>query len=169
MRRMSLPESLAHLMKPWANFYAHSKVTVTIVTYAHVAGLLLAGGLGVSMDRLTLRAAGGAPADRARHLDELHAVHPLVIGGLSLSVVSGSLLFGADVDTFIGSWVWWTKFALILLLLGNGYSMVLAERSLRASGADAARGWARLKRSAIASMALWFSVALAGVTLANVT
>jgi hypothetical protein len=160
---------LTQLFKPWADYYGHSKVAVTVVTYAHIGALLFAGGLGIAMDRATLRAFRGAEADRTRQLTELDAVHPLVVGGLVLSVVSGVLFLCADVETFMGSWVWWTKFTLVVLLLANGGLMVLAERSLRRSDPAATPGWTTLRRHAVASLILWFSVALAGVTLVNTT
>src|SRR5436305_6510420 len=92
--------ALARLFDPWAHVYADSKVIATIVTFGHIASLLMAGGLAVATDRSTLRALRLAAAERGRHLEELSGVHRWVVGGLSLSVVTGVLLFGSDVETF---------------------------------------------------------------------
>src|SRR3954453_1645109 len=112
---------LARLFEPWAHLYADSKTVATIVTFGHVASLLMAGGLAVATDRATLRALRLAAAERGRHLDDLAGVHRLVVGGLALSVITGVLLFASDVETFIGSPIFWLKMAMICVLLGNGY------------------------------------------------
>jgi len=87
----------AALGRPLRSF---SVPTATAVTFAHVAALLFAGGAAVSMDRATLRAFKASPSEQARHLAELRNVHPLVLKGLTLSVVSGVLLFTSDIETF---------------------------------------------------------------------
>jgi hypothetical protein len=161
----SVTNGLARLAEPWAHLYADSKTVSTIVTFGHVASLLMAGGLAVATDRATLRALRLAAAERGRHLEELAGVHRLVVGGLSLSVVTGVLLFASDVETFVGSWL---KMALILVLLANGYVMTRAEGALRADAAEAAPSWTRLRRSALVSVGLWYAITLAGVALVNV-
>jgi uncharacterized membrane protein len=160
--------ALARLLEPWAHVYADSKIIATVVTFAHVASLLMAGGLAVATDRATLRALRLAAAERGRHLDDLSGVHRLVVGGLTLSVISGLLLFASDVETFIGSWVFWLKMGMICVLLVNGYTMTRAEQALRAQASEAVRAWSSLRRSALVSMALWYAITLAGVALVNV-
>lgn len=159
---------LARLFEPWAHIYADSKTIATIVTFGHVAALLMAGGLAVATDRATLRALRLVAAERGRHLEDLAGVHRLVVGGLALSVVTGLLLFASDVETFIGSWIFWLKMTLICVLLINGYTMTRAESALRADAAESSPAWGSLRRSALVSMALWYVIALAGVALVNV-
>jgi hypothetical protein len=164
----SVTNGLARLAEPWAHLYADSKTVATIVTFGHVASLLMAGGLAVATDRATLRALRLAAAERGRHLEELAGVHRLVVGGLSLSVITGVLLFASDVETFVGSWIFWLKMALICVLLANGYVMTRAEGALRADADEAAPSWTRLRRSALVSVGLWYAITLAGVALVNV-
>lgn len=160
--------ALARLFEPWAHVYADSKVIATVVTFGHVASLLMAGGLAVATDRGTLRALRLAAAERGRHLEELTGVHRWIVGGLTLSVVTGVLLFASDVETFWGSWVFWLKMGILCVLLGNGFLMTRAEQSLRVDAADASPAWTDLRRAAVTSVVLWYTITLLGVALMNV-
>jgi hypothetical protein len=163
---MQAPELLVRLTEPWAQLYSDSGVVSTLVVFGHVAALVFAGGLAVTLDRATLRAARTGGELKARQLDELASAHRMVLAGLALSVVTGVLLLAADVETYLGSWIYWTKMALVALLLVNGYVMTRTERAIRAAS-DAAALWARLRRTAIGSLVLWFTIAFAGVALVN--
>ena len=79
---ISPPDALIELLKPWSEFYSHSKLAATIVQFLHIGGLLLAGGLAIAADRGTLRALRLAAAERHGHLRELAAVHRWVLTGL---------------------------------------------------------------------------------------
>jgi len=164
---MSAPASLVHLFEPWSHLYSDSKIIPTVVVFAHIAALVFAGGLAVTLDRATLRAFRSSEF-RWRQLEDLAAAHRLVLFGLALSFITGVLLFTADLETFYGSWIFWGKMTLIVLLLTNGYAMTRLESRIRETpnAADAA-GWKRLRTTAAVSITLWFIIAFAGVALAE--
>jgi uncharacterized membrane protein len=160
------PASLIKLFEPWNKFYSDSKLTETLVMFAHTGGLVVAGGIAVATDRMTLRAAGWTDADRQHHLEELGLLHRTVIAGLTVTVLSGLAMLASDLETFWGSWIYWVKMLLVIVLLANGAQMQSVEKKLRANVADAAH-WSRLRFNAIASISLWLSVTLAGLALLN--
>ena len=158
--------ALARLAEPWNNLYSDSKAVASAVLFLHLLPLLVAGGAALTMDRSALRAARGSADDRSRHLTELARTHPLVLGGLALSLASGVLLFLSDVDEFLATPVFWVKLVLVALLLLNGFMMTRAEKSLGAARDDAAV-WARLRTISVLSLTLWIATTLAGVVLTN--
>jgi uncharacterized membrane protein len=157
-----LPATLQHATDAWASIYNdHTALRIGVV-FCHLAGLVAGGGLAVAADRATLRVGERSETERAAHLDELHAVHRIVISGLTVTFASGILMLGADVETIAGSTVFWTKMALVALLIANGARMQRAERTAR----DApSAGWPRLHRAAMVSLILWFAIVLAGTIL----
>jgi len=160
------PETLVKLVEPWSALYSDSTIIPTLVVFGHIAALVFAGGMAVTLDRATLRAARGPAEFRWRQLEELRAAHRSVIIGLGLSVVTGVLLFAADLETYFGSWIYWTKMGLIVLLLINGYLMTRAEGAISSTpNAADEPGWKRLRTAAIVSLVLWFAIAFAGVAL----
>jgi len=162
------PAALAHLVAPWAKYYSDSKVAETIVTFLHIAPLVVGGGLAIALDRASLRVPHDVPGERERHLEELGSVHSLVIGALALSFISGLLLMAADLDTFLPSWVFWVKMALVAALLVNGAVMRGLERRLCQPGNEREDQWHRLRGTAKTSLVLWLAITLAGVMLTNV-
>ena len=164
---MPTPNALIQLFQPWNDFYSHSKPAETIVLFLHIGGMLLAGGLAISADRGTLRALRLTGDNRIAHMKELAAVHRWVITGLVIVASSGVALLASDIETFWGSWIFWTKMALVVLLLLNGLMMTRTERSLETEAGETSPHWGALRRSATASLALWFTITLAGVALAN--
>lgn len=160
------PEALVRLVEPWSQLYSDSTVVPTLVVFGHIAALVFAGGLAVTLDRATLRAARGAAEFRWRQLEELRAAHRLVIIGIGLSIATGVLLFAADLETYFGSWIYWLKMSLIALLLLNGFWMTRLEGRISSTpNASDEAGWRRLRATAVISLILWFSIAFAGVAL----
>lgn len=161
------PKALADLVAPWAKYYSHSKVAETIVTFLHIAPLVVGGGLAIALDRASLRLPHDEPGARERHLGELGSVHSVVIGALVLSLISGLLMLAADLDTFLPSWVFWVKMALLAALLANGAVMRGLERTLSLASEGSEDQWRRLRGTAVTSLVLWLAITLAGVMLTN--
>jgi hypothetical protein len=163
---MSVVETLTQFAKPWASAYGDSKLLMDAVTFLHVGGFLLAGGLALSADRAVFRARNADEATRRVQLAELNAVHAPVLAGLAIAFASGVLLFLSDVETFATAPVFWVKMGFLLLLLVNG--AVLSRAGHRLAAGDAGGGnWTVLRRSAVASSALWLVAVLTGVMLVN--
>lgn len=161
------PDALVSLLKPWSDFYGHSKLTETIVVSLHIGGVLLGGGLAIAADRTTLRGMRVPAAERLQQLRELAAVHRMVLTGLTLVILSGLALLTSDIETFFGSWIYWVKMGLFVILLLNGFLMTRAEAALRTDASESARGWRSLHRAAMTSVGLWFTVMVLGIALVN--
>jgi uncharacterized membrane protein len=166
---MTTPEVLTRLAEPWASFYSHSKAASTIVTFLHIAPIVVGGGIAIALDRASLRVDVNDTQARERHLRELGSVHPIVLSSLALLLLSGLAMLAADLDTFLGSWVFWLKMALIVALLANGARMTRLERALAGAPGTAGDQWWRLRGIAITSVILWLAITLAGVVLTNVS
>lgn len=157
------PQALANLFAPWEKFYGHSGLAPTIVTFLHLAPLVVGGGLAIAMDRATLRVADD-PAARSRHLAEVGLAHRSVVAALVLSLLSGLAMLAADLETFLNSWVFWAKMCLVVALVVNGLLMTRAEARMRAGTVD---HWGRLRVLSVTSVVLWLATTFAGVALVN--
>jgi hypothetical protein len=164
---MPIVETLEAALKPWADFYGHTKAVQAGVEFLHVGALLVGGGFAVASDRAALRALKADLEHRKFVLRGFTGIHRPVIMALSVSVASGLLMLASDVGTFLVSPVFWTKMALVLLLLSNGYVVKRTEERLNENPAPANPLWMRFKRGAIASLSLWLATTLAGVILLN--
>ena len=162
--------ALARAAEPWRDVYSNATPVSTAVIFAHLAALVVGGGLAIACDRATLRAARalvGSAEARARQLEELAGAHRTVIASLGVAAATGGLLFLADVEEHVQSGTFWLKMALIALLLANGWAMTRAERALAAGGELVERLWGRMRLHAAASVVLWLAALLAGVALTN--
>lgn len=155
---------LSHLVVWWAAAYADSSPVRTIVEFAHVAGLVAGGGTAIAADRLTLRVARQDAAAREHQIHHIENVHRVVLAGLALVVLSGLLLFLADVDTYLYSKIFWLKMAAVIALVANGARIMVVGRRAEVGSPQ---GWRDLRRAAAASLALWFLTTLLGVALLN--
>lgn len=158
--------ALARAVTPWSRLFSHSKAVSAAVLFLHLVPLVIAAGTAFVADRATIRASRLGLAERTAQLVELARIHRVVVGGLSLSVVSGVLLFLSDVDNFRTAPAFWTKLVMVALLLANGYAMTRTEASLRAGG-DNASGWSSMRTISVMSMVLWLATVLNGVILAT--
>jgi hypothetical protein len=161
------PSGLVDLLKPWSDFYGHSKLAETIVLFVHVGGLLLGGGFAVASDRATLRALRRSAEERAMQRHELSTAHRWVLTGIVLIALSGLALVTSDIETFWGSPIYWTKMALVVALLANGLLITRAEAALDRDDTAASPGWAALHRTAVVSVGWWFSITALGIALVN--
>lgn len=156
--------ALTELASAWGEYYGDHAVLRTAVTFAHVGGLLVSGGLALASDRTVLRIREASMPERKLRLDDLRRLHRTVVAGLAVVVVSGLALFFADFETFFGSWLYWLKMGLFALLLGNGLLVVRAQRALD-QDPESVSFWQRLQRAAAVSATLWLLIALLGTAL----
>jgi hypothetical protein len=148
----------------WASVYAASPVIRTVVSFAHVAGLVGGGGCAIAADRAALVAWRSDVNERQRHVRSLPYTHRAVLVGLAAVVASGVLLALADLDAYWASTAFWTKMAFVGALLVNG--AVLARAGQRVAAGDAG-SWRALRITSIVSLALWFVTTLVGAALPN--
>jgi len=162
---MMVVPAASGLIERWAHFYGDRKLVSAAVTYVHLAGILLGGGLAVSSGRASLRLGQEHGTDVQRAVARLYSVHRLVLGGLALIITSGLLMLFADLQTFLASPLYWSKMGLVALLLANGYVRLRAENVLRQGGA----AWRTFRRTSAISLVLWFLILLAGAFLTTVS
>jgi hypothetical protein len=156
---------MIHLVALWTSLYSNHAVLRTAVGFVHIGGLVGGGGCAIAADRMTLLAGREDRPTRVLQLTSLRTTHRVVLAGLAAVIVSGVLLFAADVDTFLYSKVFWLKMGLMVLLLFNGCVLVRAERRAEQGDEDA---WRWLTWTSTISLALWFLTTLAGTGLLNV-
>ena len=151
---------------PWRTLFNRSAPIEMSVVGAHVLSMLVAGGLAISHDRGSLRAARWTADARAHHVDELHAVHRVVVTALAICMATGLLLFAADIKTYVSSVPFWVKMGLIALLLGNALIMTANEATLRLhAGGAATIAWSRIRASSLVSISLWSAIVLVSIVL----
>jgi uncharacterized membrane protein len=160
-----MPGPLASVIAQWVSVYSGHAAVRTAVVFVHLGALVGAGGCAIAADRATLLASRRDEAERRLQVEALAGTHQVVIAGLALILASGLLMFAADVETFLYSRVFWIKMGLVVLLLANGAALTAAERRATRGDGDA---WDWLRLTAMASIALWLSITLAGVALTNV-
>ena len=164
---MSVVQTIADAVQPWADFYAHHKPVSAALTWGHLSALLLGGGAAVASDRMVLHLTGTGTEERRLRLRDFSDTHRVVLTALSISALTGASMLLSDVKTFLVSPVYWTKMGLIVLLLANGYGLLRTEQRLGKDPSPANRLWTRFSYGAAISIALWLSTVFAGVLLVN--
>jgi hypothetical protein len=155
----------SHLIESWVSLYANHATLRTGVEFVHIGGLLAGGGCAITADLATIVAVRERSASRTTQLHLLKQTHAIVVFGLVALAVSGLLLFGADVQTFLYSRVFWLKMGLMALLLINGILLLKGERRVQRGDVHA---WTRLHYTAVVSLVLWLLTTLAGAALPNI-
>lgn len=145
--------TIAQVAQAWSDLYSGSPTLRTAIGFSHLGALLVGGGCAVGDDLATLRASDLAHLPKHRK-----GVHRTVVGGLAILIVSGALLFFANLDTYLYNKVFWLKMGLVLALFGNGLAIVRAERDWNE---------VHIRRVAGISLALWVLTTFAGVLLMN--
>jgi hypothetical protein len=162
---LGIIDVLNHLIESWVSLYANHAALRTGIEFMHIGGLVAGGGCAIAADLATITAVRDGPVARTTQLHLLKQTHVIVVLGLAALAVSGLLLFGADVQTFLYSRMFWLKMGLMVLLLVNGLLLLRVEGQVRRGEPDA---WARLHYTAVASLVLWFLTTLAGAALPNI-
>jgi uncharacterized membrane protein len=175
---LSIPDvgQIDAFAEPWRRAFAHSPLLSTVVLFGHLGGLLAAGALTVASDRATLRLDPHDAADRRRHLAELARLRGPIWCAFAIALLSGALLFFADVEAFAASRIFWAKMSLVALLVINALTSTRLDATLRRDAREGApdtgssansRRWRRRRAGAIASAVLWFGLVLSGAALAS--
>jgi hypothetical protein len=149
----------------WGSIYSNHAALRTVISFAHVGGLVAAGGASFMADREILSAFRRRAQDGAARLRTVHKVHGIILAGLAVVIASGVLLFGADLDAYLASRLFWIKMALVVALMINGAILTRAEH--RTSN-NLGNSWETLKWTAIASLCLWFLTTFIGTALPNI-
>jgi uncharacterized membrane protein len=157
--------ALRDLAATWGSIYSNHATLRTIIAFAHVGGLVAAGGASFVADREILSAFRRRIRDGSAGLRTVHKAHGVILAGLAVVVISGVLLFAADLDAYLASRLFWIKMALVVALMINGAILTRAEH--RASN-DHHDSWETLKWTAIASLCLWFLTTFIGTALPNI-
>jgi len=152
---------IAPLIERWARLYNDHKAVSDAVTFAHLAGILVGGGVAVASDRAAIQLAGTSDVPYVPPLGG-RDVHRWVLVGLAVITVSGLGMLFADLHTYITAPLFWVKMGLTLILIGNGWVRMKAEEAVWA-GVAAARS--RFRHTSVASLVLWLVILLAGVML----
>lgn len=156
---------LATMIGNWSSLYSDHALLRTTIGFLHIGGLLVGGGTAIAADRWVLTRRNFKAAARDEQIRSLESAHSVVVGGLAFVIVSGLLLLGADLETYLYSTTFWLKMGLLGLLSLNGGSIVMQLKQAR-NGDDGA--WLRLHERAMTSLILWLTTTFAGMALPNI-
>ncbi len=162
---MMMTTALRDLATTWGSFYANHAAMRTAIAFAHVGGLVAAGGASMMADREILSGRRRREQSGSVALRTVQKTHGIVLAGLAIVIASGVLLFAADLDAYLVSKLFWIKMALVVALMINGAILTRAERRVSSNLGDS---WGTLQWTAIASLSLWFLTTFIGTALPNI-
>ena len=162
---MMMTAALRDLATTWGSFYSNHAAMRTTIAFAHVGGLVAAGGASMMADREILSTYRRREQSGSGALRTIRKTHGVALAGLAIVIASGVLLFAADLDAYLVSRLFWIKMALVVALMINGAVLTRAER--RASS-NLDYSWETLKWTATARLALWSLTTLIGTALPNI-
>jgi uncharacterized membrane protein len=151
-----------NLISGWSAFYGDHEIVSVGVTFLHLAAVVVGGGAAIAADRAVWRAMREGVEARDACLQRLAAVHPTAAAALIVTGITGVLMFGADLETFLYSNLFWAKMAVLAVLVTNGAWIVSLERRIMPRPAA---GWRLLAIASMASMVLWLVLLLLGTWL----
>ena len=143
--------TLSQALASWNSYYGNHQALSVAIRYVHLAALLVGGGTALAIDREIFVLRRSAPQARDATITRLNRAHALVIASIVFLVASGFLMAGADVETYLVSPTFWTKMALVVMLLING--AVLAR-----AGRKSAMVSRRLTVASVVSAILWLVI-----------
>ena len=143
--------TLSHALASRNSYYGNHQALSVTIRYVHLAALLVGGGTALAIDREIFRLRRSLPQARDAAIARLNRAHALVIASIVFIVASGFLMAGADVETYLVSPTFWTKMALVVMLLINGAVLARAGRT----SATASR---RLTVASVVSAILWLVI-----------
>ena len=175
----TLIDSVSAFVQPWADLYSDNTTLSTGVIAGHILAMFVGGGMAISADRTILRSKPGT-ADAVRAVvADLSTTHSIVIGSLSVTVLTGLALLASDVGNFAVSRVFWVKMASFAILLINGLRMQRVEKGVM-TGLGAlsihttemqlpfpTKAWGGIRKAAGVSLVMWLIIVLLGVILTN--
>jgi len=159
---MSIPAVVQSAIDAWSDVYGNHQIVSVAVRYLHLAGIVVGGGTALAADRRVLRAVRSGPSVRSEVVAAVHGAHRVVVPALAVIVTTGLAMTLSDTETFLVSPPFWSKMALVGLLLLNGLGLVAAERAVTR---QRPQGWLWLGVTSATSLLLWLGTLFAGVWL----
>ena len=160
---MSLPVAVTTIATSWSAYYSDHQLVSVFIRYLHIAATVVGGGKAIALDRQIVAARRADGDTRRSALRQLRGSHRIVVPALTIVLVTGLLMTAADLDTFLGSTLYWVKIAFVAALAVNGAVLLAAETA--AERGEGGSSWKRLATVSVASMTLWLITLFVGTWL----
>lgn len=151
-----MASELTALCSSWSSYYGNHQALSVTIRSLHLLALVVGGGTAVAADRRVLTSRHtGLLADAVGYMRRSHRT---VIAAFVVIVVTGLLMALSDVETYGVSVLFWTKMALVALLIANGGLLTVAGRHAHRSSSPWRR---RLVAASAISLILWLAIVYA--------